>query len=162
MAQVRSTTTERVSALLARAVALALVVAACSSAPLVRLRDLDDRPREHVMKEVRVRGWVTTGLGECNYGAFGDCPNPLALVCYVPSNEIHAVQQAAAHVVLLRRPDDFRKACDLKGEDCGLRLGDYAEVRGEFRRGQSPFLNVHSVERLDPGAADPSCLPRVP
>lgn len=139
-----------------------VVAAACSTAPLVRLRDLDERPRDHVLKEVRVRGWVTTGLGECNYSLFGQCPNPLALVCFVPNSEIHAVEQAAAHVVLLRRPDDFRQACDLKGEDCGLRLGDYAEVKGEFRRGHPPFLIVHSVERLDPGAADPSCLQRVP
>lgn len=101
-------------------------------------------------------------MGECNYSALGDCPNPLALICFVPNSEIHAVEQAAAHVVLLRRPDDFRQACDLKGEACGLRSGEYAEVKGEFRRGSPPFLIVHSVERLDPGAADPSCLQRVP
>lgn len=158
----RSTTTERVTALLAQVVTFALGVAACSSAQLIRLRDLDERPRDHVLKEVRVRGWVTTGLGECNYSALGDCPNPLALICFVPNSEIHAVEQAAAHVVLLRRPDDFRQACDLKGEACGLRSGEYAEVKGEFRRGSPPFLIVHSVERLDPGAADPSCLQRVP
>ena len=158
----RSTRAERVSALLARGVALALVVAACSSAPLVRLRDLDEPPRDHVLKEVRVRGWVTTGLGECNYSALGDCPNPLALVCFVPNSELAALEQPAAHVVMLRRSNDFRQACDLKGEDCGLRLGDYAEVRGEFRRGHPPFLIVHSVERLDFGAPDPSCLQRVP